>query len=379
MLPVEHVRVHRRGEVLRPIYLGEDASLAKTLISVYREKVGRSRGELDEALSGCEELGYDYRLVRGLASILDSRAVYRINATVPPLAARSEVFKAAGARVVTSESERLEVLQEVADTLGVNPEELGASLYADLEDEQALVEFREPAPEALNRYYNYAHTVALLAYGRSITLTTPMRDEYLEALASSLGEASTRGGKRSATTTVYMKPTRRISVRGSKVDELLWRALKAGSWTLEAVIHYPSTNRRPGHLSLSSDAHVELLERDPLEEETVIEIESRQPDRTGIGGIVVMEELAMRRGVTEGQLLKEIRETGVEYKDLGGVLVVSNKLEGVMAALRGAETLGAARSVLRGYGVTSFMPVLEALGFEVEWRSPRDQSRVYRP
>jgi len=25
------------------------------------------------------------------------------------------------------------------------------------------------------------------------------------------------------------------------------------------------------------------------------------------------------------------------------------------------------------------MPVLEALGFEVEWRSPRDQSRVYRP
>jgi hypothetical protein len=50
-----------------------------------------------------------------------------------------------------------------------------------------------------------------------------------------------------------------------------------------------------------------------------------------------------------------------------------------MEALGGAGTLGAARSVLREYGVTSFMPVLEALGFEVEWRSPRDQSRVYKP
>jgi hypothetical protein len=261
----------------------------------------------------------------------------------------------------------------------VTVEELDASLYADLEDEQLVVEFREPEPEALNRYYNYAHTVALLAYSTSLTLTTLGRDEYLEDLAGSLGEVSTSGGKGSATISISMKPTRRIGARGSKVDELLGRALRGGKWTLEAVIYYPSTNRRPGRLSLSSDAHGDILERDPLEEETVIEIETRRMERPGLGEVIVLEEQASRRGVTESQLLKEIREAGVQYRDLGGVLVAHKKLGELMEALGGAGTLGAARSVLREYGVTSFMPVLEALGFEVEWRSPRDQSRVYKP
>lgn len=121
------------------------------------------------------------------------------------------------------------------------------------------------------------------------------------------------------------------------------------------------------------------MERDPLEEETVIEIETRRMERPGLGEVIVLEEQASRRGVTESQLLKEIREAGVQYRDLGGVLVAHKKLGELMEALGGAGTLGAARSVLREYGVTSFMPVLEALGFEVEWRSPRDQSRVYKP
>ena len=249
----------------------------------------------------------------------------------------------------------------------------------DLDDEQVFTEFRAPTPEELNRYYNYAHTVALLAYSRSVTLTTPRRDEYLETLAGSLGEASVGGDKRSTSITVSMKPTRRISMRGSKVDELLGRTLKASKWTLEAVIHYPSTNLRPGILSLSSDAHGGLLERDPEEEETVIELAQRQPKKPSLGEIIVLEELASRRGVTESQLLKEIKEEGTRYRDLGGVLVTPGKLEELREALEKAETLGAARAVLREHGVRDFMAVLEALGYEVEWRRPRDESRVYRP
>jgi len=379
MLPAEHLRVHRRGEAIRPLYLEEDTSLAKTMIAVYRDHAGRRRRELAEALSDCEELGYDYRLVRGLASVLDHRAVFGVNAPVPPLAARSEVFKAAGARVVTAEGERLEVLREVAGSMGVTAEELDASLYADLDDEQLMTSFTAPEPEELNRYYNYAQTVALLAYSRTLKLMTLRRDEYLEALAGSLGEASTGENKRTTSITVSMKPTRRIGVRGSKMDELLGRTLKAGRWTLEAVVHYPSTNRRPGHMSLSSDTHGYLLERDALEEETVIKLEPRDHGGHGFGEIIVLEELASIRGVTEGQLLKEVREAGVQYSDLGGVLVASGKLEELREALKGAETLGEARSVLRERGVRSFMPVLEALGYEVEFRKPRDASRVYRP
>ena len=64
--------------------------------------------------------------------------------------------------------------------------------------------------------------------------------------------------------------------------------------------------------------------------------------------------------------------------DLGGVLVTPGKLEEINRALGGVETLGEARKVLRRSGVRSFMPVLEALGYQVEPRRPRDKSRVYR-
>jgi len=92
----------------------------------------------------------------------------------------------------------------------------------------------------------------------------------------------------------------------------------------------------------------------------------------------VVERLAHRLGVTERQLLREIREEGHEYRDLGGVLVTPRILEEIRGALGGVETLGEAEKVLRGKGVSSVIPVLEALGYQVEPGRPRGESRVYR-
>lgn len=379
MLPTEHLRVHRRGETIRPIYLGEENSMSKTLIAVYADHVGRRRGDLMEALSDCEDLGYDYRLVRGLASVLESRTIFAVGASVPPLTARSEVFKEAGTRVVTTEADRVEALKVVAGKLGVEATQLDASLYADLEEEQKVVEFKAPSPGELNRFYNYVQTVALLAYSRRITLSTEKRDEYLASLAGALGNVEAPVGMGPNTVSVSMKPTNRISMRGSKVDELMARLLKVGGWTLEAVIHYPSNNKRQGMLTLSHDVHGGLLERDPAEEETVIEIVPRKKKSPPHGDIIVLEELAARRGVTEDRLLNEIKEEGFKYVDLGGVLVIPEKLKELRDALKSVETLGEAGSVLRSLGASNFMPILEALGYTVEWRKPRDTSRVYRP
>jgi hypothetical protein len=77
-------------------------------------------------------------------------------------------------------------------------------------------------------------------------------------------------------------------------------------------------------------------------------------------------------------MLKEIREEGHEYRELGGVLVTPHKLEEISRALSDVKTLGDAKAVLRGIGVRAIMPVLEALGYQVEPRRPRDMSRVYR-
>ena len=378
MLPTEHIRVYRRKGVIRPIFLGDDVSLSKTLIATYRDHVDRKRGTLSEALSDCEQLGYDYRLVRGLASVLEARCVFASMATVPPLKARVMVFREAAGRVVATERERLTVLATVAKRLGVTVQEVDTSLYGDLEDEQVLVEYSEPEPEELNRFYNYANTVALLAYSRSIHAEADEQDEYLQRLAERIGSTEFYDSKKGSSISIKLKPTNRLSQRGSRIDEFVTRLLNAGSWSVTASIVYPTRRKDAAVMELNSVQHGGLLKKDPQGEELIIDIPSKEPKKPTHGELIVLEQLAQRMGVTEEQLLQEIMEEGHDYRDLGGVLVTPRKLEEISRALGDVETLGEAKAVLRGKGVRSVMPVLEALGYQVEPRRPRDESRVYR-
>jgi len=377
-LPPEHIRVYRRKGVIRPVFLGEDASLSKTLIATHGSHVGEKREALAEALSDCEQLGYNYRLVRGLSSVLEGRCLFESPAVIPPIEARAMVFREAAGTVVATERERVAVLAPVAKRLGVTVDELDVSLYGDLEDEQVLAEFSEPEPAELNRYYNYANTVALLAYSRSIYAETDERDEYLGRLAERIGETRIEGRGRGASIYIKLKPTRRLSQRAARIDEFAARLLEAGSWSIKASIVYPNKRRNPEVMELSSDQHGGLLMKDPYREELIIEIPSREPRKPTHGEVIVVERLAHRLGVTERQLLKEIKEEGHEYRDLGGVLVTPSKLEEIRGVLGGVETLGEAKEALHGLGVRIVMPVLEALGYQVEPGRPRDESRVYR-
>jgi hypothetical protein len=377
-LPQEHIRVYRRKGVIRPVFLGEDVSLSKTLIATYGSHVGMKRGALSEALSDCEQLGYDYRLVRGLSSVLEWRCVFGSRAVMPPIEARALVFGEAAGRVVATERERVAVLASVAKRLGVTVEQLDESLYGDLEDEQVLDEFSEPEPGELNLYYNYANTVALLAYSRSIHAEADEVDEYLGRLAERIGETRIDGLGRGVSIYIKLRPTRRLSQRGARIDEFAARLLYAGSWSIEASIVYPARRKDAAVMELNSVQHGGLLKKDPHREELIIEIPSREPRKPAYGEVIVVERLAHRLGVTERQLLREIREEGHEYRDLGGVLVTPRILEEISGALGGVETLGEAEKVLRGIGVRSVMPVLEALGYQVEPGRPRGESRVYR-
>ena len=76
---------------------------------------------------------------------------------------------------------------------------------------------------------------------------------------------------------------------------------------------------------------------------------------------------------------RRLRETGIRYIDLGGVLVTPGKLRELEEALAGAEMrLSAVSGVLRGLGCRRPLPVLEALGYAVEWAERPGDSRVYR-
>ena len=85
MLPVELVRARRRKDSLTALFADkEKLGLSKTVIAVHRESVEKSRAELSDALSRCEELGYDYRLVRGLSAVLEPRCIFQSRSVAPP-------------------------------------------------------------------------------------------------------------------------------------------------------------------------------------------------------------------------------------------------------------------------------------------------------
>ncbi|MGC9131051.1 MAG: DUF790 family protein, partial [Pyrobaculum sp.] len=119
MIPLDYLRVVRRGREIRPRYLGDEA-LARKIIDA--AKSSKTLGEFRKAAG---EVGGDKKLARGLAHVLeqhmaveelDTRLVSRI---------RLEVFKAASAvGYPQTPEERDAVFQRVAARLGLGVEEV---------------------------------------------------------------------------------------------------------------------------------------------------------------------------------------------------------------------------------------------------------------
>ncbi len=364
MLPHELIRVRRTKAAITPLFADDEKlSLAKTLIAVYEENRDKRRGELLEGLASCEELGYDYKLVRGLSAVLDSRCIFGTRSFVPAVKARTMLFEAAARRPSITERDRVEVLAEVAGRLGVAPGDVDESIYADLVDEQHLVDFREPAPDELLQLYNFALVVAVLAYSVHVAANWSGRSERLERAASALGESDLRVGSLS----VAFKPSKQLGVRGAKVEALLAALLEMRDWTLRADVAYPPRHRETRPLELSRRANGAMLRAESVEEEVVIEIKA-PARKSSLGDVVVIDDVTHRLGLTDRELLKKVEAEKVKYVKLPGVLVTPEKLAELREGLGEIEggDLAEYKAYLKGRGCKNPVPVLEALGYVVE-------------
>ncbi len=367
ILPPDLLRVRRTKYAITPLYAeGDKLGLAKTLIAVYRDNKDRRRGELNEGLASCEELGYDFRLVRGLSSVLDSRCVFGTRSFITPVKARGLLFGEAARVGVSSEADRAGVLTTIATQLGVSPEELDQSIYADLEEEQQLTDFREPAPAELLGLYNLALLGCLLTYSVHIAAECSGKSEAVERAAEALGEAKVR---RTTTTIVdiVLKPTRMVGIRGARVEALLQGLLSARNWRLSADVAYPPRYSETRPLEANNKTHSGILRAEPRSEEIVIEIKA--PVRKGsFGDLVIIDDVANRLGLTDKELLRRIEAEKVRYVRLPGVLVTPKKLESLRKALSDIKghDLTEYKATLREQGCKNPMPVLEALGYFVD-------------
>jgi len=375
-LPFEHIRMYRRQGVIKPVFIREPLGILDTLIAVFKDHREKKRGPLNETVSDCEHLGYDFRMVRGIASVLESRSAFQSRSSIPPLEARRQVFTEAAA-VVASKDERQGVLEAVATRNGLTVEMLEDSLYADLDDEQYLVDFREPSSEDLMRYYNYANMIALLAYSLRLEIRYRGSDEYLENLLKRIKTVEVSGAH-SKKAVIDLKPTRRLSQRAARIDEILSRVIAMPEWRLKANIKYPQRYKTVCTFEIDHSGDGKLLAVDQSDPETIIEIGLPKKKPSKYGDIIVVDDLARRQGVTAAQIMKEIKDEGNKYRDLGGVLISPEKYQEIDAHLRTLDTLGEAQTYILGLGVRDFMAVLESFGYQVEWGKPKRNSKIYR-
>jgi hypothetical protein len=376
ILPHELIRVRRTKATLTPLFADEEKlGLAKTLIAVYAENKDRKRAELGEGLSACEELGFDFKLVRGLSAVLDSRCIFGARSLIPPPTARRLIFEEAARWPSISERDRVEIMGKVAEGLGVASTDLDESFYADLLDEQFLVDFRKPKPDELLRLYNFSLVSVVLAYSLHIVVGYSGKNESLERVAKSLGELEVRVGS----IKVNLKHSKQVGLRTGKTESLLARLIESKNWSLRADVAYPPHNHETRPLELSWRAHGGILEAESVPVETVIEIKS-PVRKNSFGDLIVIDDVTNRLGLTDKELLRKIEAEKVKYVRLPGILVTPEKLEILRIGLGEVEgnDLALYKAFLKGVGCKNPIPILEALGYFVEVDPETHKPRVTR-
>jgi len=377
----ELLRARRRRGTIRPLYATEgELGLARTLVSVYEDHIDGKRGELKEALSHCEELGYNYKLVRGLASVLENRCIFQTRAFVEPAEARRAVFDEAGNRVVATDEERCRVLAAAAFRLGVSAESLDESLYADLLDEQTLADFDGPTPEELLKEYNFALTLALLAQARKLELTYVGRDEEMELLGEALGRCRLHVTGGVSRLMAERRPSSRSGRGATALEELISRLMLHRGWGISAEVVSRSRSGKTYLFELGKESDDGLVAPSDLGRRPKAEDPARTAPTIPHGEVIIVADLASELGVTEAEARGRLDKAGGRYINLDGVLITPGKLGELERGLAAAPDmrLSTVARILRRLGCRRPLPVLEALGYTVEWTGDRGRSTVYR-
>lgn len=138
--------------------------MATELIDLFQRQVGQTQAALNRCLQELEGEDTNYRVRRGLAHILrNSFAQFDTVSPLDPPLLRERLFTLAATTVpspVAAAHHRDTLSQLLSTELDrpVTPDEVAQGLYADHRDNQILVQFDPPTPEALLHRYNLAQT-----------------------------------------------------------------------------------------------------------------------------------------------------------------------------------------------------------------------------
>lgn len=172
MLTIDLVRVIRRNgrihvPVLKPAKKKLLQQYAEEYIAMARKHIGRTQGEFRAELAEAFRLATsDFKMVKGVRKLVLDRCTFEARDDVDPRALRKALFtRAAEVRGSLGASEPFYaavVIEEIAESMDISPEEIDECLYADLKENHRLTHFDEISPPALVEIFESAQKQAVL-------------------------------------------------------------------------------------------------------------------------------------------------------------------------------------------------------------------------
>lgn len=146
--------------------------VANELRGIYQAHVGKSRGALAAALRAYEGDSLAYQVLRGLTAVLDTACTFNNEPAIEPAVIREALF-VQGAVVGAEREARI---RETAVSYNLTPEQVETALFADLADEQIMIDIHLPSPTELIQRYNLEVARGVLYWAREMHLT--VQDGY---------------------------------------------------------------------------------------------------------------------------------------------------------------------------------------------------------
>jgi len=243
MLSSELLVARIRGETISPAFVNEDEErleLARDIITVFQDHTGKKLGELNSILEELEDQGFDYKLIRGLVSLLNRRCEFRVDSKIDPTIARCAAFEAsAKAYPVTDCGKRHALLKGVASSLEISLTELEQALYADLEEELLIESFRPPSPEELIHQYNLGLAQTMLFKATQLRFRSASGHKEALRKAKWLGlmyDAAYDGDRLDVTLDGPASALKMSERYGTALAKLFPTILYMRGWSIEATV-----------------------------------------------------------------------------------------------------------------------------------------------
>ena len=151
VLTADLARSRTTHETVTPLFIDADAEqyreTASELIQLFEAHLGEPKGDLGDAIDQLTVADTDYKIIQGLAKLLQDECEFDVMAPVEPREIRQRLFERTTdqypiVRLPTlgEDTRKLDVYSAVADEFGISLEECHQGMYADLEDNKRLMQ-----------------------------------------------------------------------------------------------------------------------------------------------------------------------------------------------------------------------------------------------